>query len=99
MGAAATLAAQGRNLAQVGFVMVLFGLGAGLQLAVVGSVSRAAMIRLRGKMLATGTLGKSVLRMVLLMIGVLILTGIDKRLEPLAVDHSPTRLTDLRTRY
>jgi len=36
---------------------------------------------------------------VLLVLGMLILTGADKRLERLLVEHSPAWLTDLTTRY
>ena len=81
LGATITLASQGQQLAQVMLVMALFGLGAGLPLVILGSLSRIAMLRLRGKLLAAGQQGKKVLGAVMLLLGVFILTGLDKRFE------------------
>jgi hypothetical protein len=36
---------------------------------------------------------------VLVAIGLLVLTGLDKRIETFAVDHSPQWLTDVTTRF
>ena len=44
LGATITLASQGQNLSHVALVMVLFGLGAGLPLILLGLLSRQAMI-------------------------------------------------------
>lgn len=99
LGAATTLASQGESLAQIALLMVIFGLGAGTPLVVLGSLSRSTMQRVRGRMMAAGKTGKMVLGMVMLAIGVAILTGWDKRFEAWAVEASPAWLTELTTRF
>ena len=58
LGAAATLASQGSNLVQVAAVMAVFGMGAGLPLALIGLGSRGAVAKYRGSLLQAGALGK-----------------------------------------
>jgi cytochrome c biogenesis protein CcdA len=99
LGAATTLASQGRDLAQIALLMVLFGLGAGTPLVLLGSLSRSAVTRWRGRLLAAGQGGKLLLGVLMLAIGVAILGGWDKRFEAWAVDVSPAWLTNLTTRY
>lgn len=99
LGAASVLAAQGKDLGQVAFVMIAFGLGAALPLLLLGLVSREVMMRWRDRLLRTGRGGKVMLGILLLAIGLLILTGLDKRLETLLVDASPAWLTQLTTRF
>jgi cytochrome c-type biogenesis protein len=81
LGAASVLAAQGRDVIQVGLTMLVFATGTALPLFLLGFVSREALIRWRGRMLATGTLGKRVLGLALVATGALILTDYDKLLE------------------
>jgi len=97
LGATITLASQGQQLGQVMLVMALFGLGAGLPLVILGSLSREAMLRLRGKLLAAGQQGKKVLGAVMLLLAVFILTGLDKRFETWVLDGAPAWLTQLGT--
>lgn len=97
LGAAITLASQGQALGQVTLVMALFGLGAGLPLVALGFASRQAMLKVRGKLLAAGKTGKRLLGGVLLILGVAILSGADKRFEAWAVDHAPAWLIELTT--
>ncbi|PXV53156.1 Cytochrome C biogenesis protein transmembrane region [Dyella jiangningensis] len=97
LGAATTLAAQGRNLAQIALLMLLFGLGAGLPLLVLSTVSGAAMTRMRGALLSVGGVAKSVLGACFVLIGVLVLTGLDRRFEALVLSVSPEWLTRLTT--
>ena len=99
LGAATTLASQGQNLGQIALLMAIFGLGAGTPLVVLGSLSRNTVMRVRGRMMAAGKGGKVVLGALMLVIGIAILTGWDKRFEAWAVDASPAWLTDLTTRY
>ena len=99
LGAASTLAAQGKSLPQVTAVMIMFGLGAAMPLAVLGAVSRRGMSKLRSSLLAAGTLGKNVLGVVFLVLGLLILTHTDKRVEAFFVKQSPAWLIDMTTRY
>lgn len=99
LGAATTLASQGQSLAQIALLMMVFALGAGTPLVVLGSVSRAAVMRLRGRMMQAGKLGKSILGGVLVVVGLAIATGLDKTFEAWIVSVSPQWLTDLTTRY
>ena len=99
LGAASTLAAQGRELPQVALMMLLFGLGAGTPLIVIGGLSRDALMRVRGRLLAAGTRGQWWLGLLFIAIGVAIFTGGDRLIEAWAVEHSPDWLTRLTTRY
>jgi cytochrome c biogenesis protein CcdA len=99
LGAASVLAAQGEDLPQVALVMLSFGLGAALPLGIVGTMSRAALMRWRGNMIATGERLKLFLGVMLVAFGLLILSGLDKRLETALVDLSPQWLTNLTTRF
>jgi cytochrome c biogenesis protein CcdA len=99
LGAASLLAAQGRDLGEVGATMLAFGLGAALPLAALGLLSREAVLRWRTRLMAGGARAKVAFAIVLVAIGVLVLTGLDKRFETLLVDQSPQWLTDLTTRF
>lgn len=99
LGAATTLASRGRDLAQIALLMMIFAMGAGTPLVVLGSVSRAAMLRMRGRMMLVGKLGKSILGGLLLLLGIAILAGLDKSFESWVVRISPEWLTTLTTRY
>lgn len=99
LGAAITIASQGRALAQVALVMLIFGIGAALPLAVLGKVSRGTMLRMRANLNETGIFGKCVLGIVLIIFGGSILAGFDKGLEARLVQLSPDWLTELTTHY
>lgn len=99
LGAASLLASQGQNLAQVATVMALFGIGAALPLAAVGAISRRAFAGARGGLLRTGSLGKLVLGIVMIVLGLLMLSGFDRTVEAFLVDISPGWLTNLTTRF
>ncbi len=99
LGAAATLASQGDNLTGVALVMASFGLGAGLVLGVIGSMSRGLLSKTRGNLLNAGSWGKLILGATLIVVGVLIIAGWDKSLETWLVTHSPAWLTALTTRF
>jgi cytochrome c biogenesis protein CcdA len=99
LGAASLLAAQGKSLGQVALTMVIFGLGAALPLMLLGWVSREAFARWRGRLLSAGGAGKVVMGAVLVVTGLLIVTGYDKTIEAVLVDTSPEWLTRLITRF
>jgi cytochrome c biogenesis protein CcdA len=99
LGAASLLAAKGENLGQVAITMLAFGIGAALPLMLLGFLSREAMQRWKGRMMEAGGGGKALLGVLLLAIGVLIASGLDKRLETALVDASPDWLTTLTTRF
>ena len=84
---------------EVGATMLSFGLGAALPLAAMGLLSREALLRWRTRLMTSGARAKATFAVVLVAIGVLALTGLDKRVETIAVDRSPQWLTDLTTRF
>ena len=97
LGAATVLAAQGDNLAEVALVMFAFGLGIATVLLVVATLTRSAMHRWRGRMMATGQTGKYILGGSLVVVGIMIFTGIDRVIESVLVTASPDWLTELTT--
>jgi len=99
LGAASVLAARSESLVKVTLTMGAFGLGAALPLLLIGMMSREALVRWRDRMLSAGQGGKAVMGVLLLSLGVLILTGLDKRAEAALVDASPAWLTELTTRF
>lgn len=99
LGAASLLAAQGKDLGQVALTMLAFGVGAALPMLGLGWLSRETMARWRGRLLVAGSGMKSVLGLLLLVIGVLVISGADKALETFLVDASPEWLTNLTTRF
>jgi cytochrome c-type biogenesis protein len=99
LGAATTLASQGKDLAQIGLLMLLFGVGAAAPLVLLGSLSRASMMRVRGRLLGVGKYGKQLFGFVLLLLGILIATGTDKSLEAWILNQTPEWLTAVTTHY
>jgi cytochrome c biogenesis protein CcdA len=99
LGAASTLAAQGKDLGAVAAVMVAFGAGAALPLMLVGALSREAMRHWRGRLMQAGSGGKYLLGGGAVVVAGLILTGWDHALEAVLVNHSPDWLVDLTTRF
>jgi cytochrome c-type biogenesis protein len=92
LGAAVALAAEGKNLGEVALVMVAFGLGISTVLLVIAFAARGALSRWRGRMMTAGGHGKTVLGALLLIIGVFILTGFDRKIEAFVLDHLPERV-------
>lgn len=97
LGVSIGLASQGQQLAQVAFTMLLFGLGASLPIVVLGMLSREGMQRVRGKMANIGNSGKKILGSIMLVLGVLILSGLDKHLEAALLNIAPDWLIRLST--
>jgi len=99
LGAASTLASQGKNLGQIGLLMLIFGVGAAAPLVLLGSLSRAGMVKVRGRLLRVGKYGKQVFGLVMLALGVVIATGVDKSLEGWILDRTPDWLTAVTTKF
>jgi cytochrome c-type biogenesis protein len=99
LGAASLVAAQGRDLGQVGIIMFAFGIGAALPLLAFGLLSREAMVRWRHRLASAGKSAKAGLGALFVAIGVLVLTSLDKSIETILVELSPQWLTDLTTRF
>jgi len=99
LGAASVLAAQGKDLVQVALTMLVFGIGAAVPLVLLGLASREAMMHWRGRLVGTGKVGKTALGTLLILFGMLVVTGLDKRSETLLVAISPAWLTNLTTQF
>ena len=78
-------------------LMVLFGLGAGLPLMILGALSRTSLGRLRGSLAAVGRATKLALGGLFVLLGVFILTGFDRTVETAVLSISPEWLTALTT--
>lgn len=99
LGAATVLAAQGDNLPQAAATMAAFGLGIAALLLVIAYAARAGFAGRRGHFLVAGKAGKIILGAILLSIGLLILTGLDRMVESLLLSHLPPALVDLSVRF
>ena len=99
LGAAVLLASQGAHLPQVALLMGIFGIGAAMPVVGLAYLSRAAMMKVRGRLMQAGKTGKIVLGAVMVAIAALILSGADKPLEAWLVEVSPAWLTTLTTRF
>lgn len=99
LGAASLLASQGQDLPRVTLTMVVFGIGAGLPLVLLGLLSRATLMRVRSKLMSAGKLGKGLLGAAFILIGAAIISGADKRIEAALVEASPDWLTQLTTSF
>jgi cytochrome c-type biogenesis protein len=98
LGAASILAAHGKDLGQVAFTMVMFGIGAAVPLLLLGMLSRKAIMGMRDRLMRAGKAGKMALGAVLVTVGILIVSGLDRNLETFLVAVSPEWLTQLTTR-
>jgi cytochrome c biogenesis protein CcdA len=99
LGAASVMAARSENLGQVALIMLVFGIGAALPLILIGLLSREALARWRGRLRATGQGARVIMGVVLVVAGLLVATGYDKRVETALLDASPAWLTELTTRF
>lgn len=97
LGAASILASQGKDLGMVTLAMGLFGIGASLPLMLIGTVGRQTLVKMRGRIGGASVFGKRLLGAGLVVAGLLVLSGLDKQLEALALQYSPQWLTDLTT--
>lgn len=99
LGAASVLAAQGKELAHVAFMMLLFGIGAATPLLVLGFVTQETFRKWRGSLMQASSFGKKALGLSLTAIGLLVGSGFDRQVEAYLVANSPDWLTLLTTRF
>jgi cytochrome c-type biogenesis protein len=67
-------------------------------LLAIGACSRRVFAGARGALLRTGSYGKLALSILMIVLGVLMITGADRTVEAFLVDISPGWLTNLTTR-
>ncbi len=70
-----------------------------MPLVVLGLMSRATLMKVRGRLLSAGKLGKQLLGTVMVCLGVLIASGGDRSVEAFILDRTPGWLTALTTRF
>jgi cytochrome c-type biogenesis protein len=98
LGAAIGLAAQSSTALQAALVMIVFGLGAATPILALAYGSRQAILTRRDWLTKLSQVGKPVMGVALLTFGLLVLTGLDKRLETILTNAAPDWLVDLTTR-
>lgn len=89
LGAAVALASLGQSMPMAFTVMLAFGLGCSAVLLGAGLVSANVLQRWRPGVLSNANRGKKLLGAVLALLGILVLTGIDKVLETWALQVLP----------
>lgn len=99
LGAASLLASQNKDLFDVFVTMLLFGLGAALPLLVLGKMTQSGLQKSRYALLASSVMGKKIMGLILIGLGVLMISGWDKILENVLVDVSPDWLIRLTTQF
>ena len=98
LGAAIGMAAQSGTQISAATIMVLFGLGAAVPVLAIGYGAQAMMVRNRGRFLRFGAAAKSAMGVVLMVVGGVVLAGLDKKLETILLNHLPSGWLDLITR-
>lgn len=99
LGAAISLASQGKNLGQVTLIMILFGLGAITPMIAIGAVTRQQFNKNRERLLRFAYWSKKGMGVLMLAVAIMILTGWDKTLESYLLEHLPESWTELSARY
>ncbi len=89
LGAAIALASTGQDMAMAFVIMLSFGIGTASALIAAALLSQAALTRLRPGILNNASRAKQVLGVLLLALGLLVLTGLDKVLETYALQVVP----------
>ncbi|HTC27528.1 cytochrome c biogenesis CcdA family protein, partial [Dyella sp.] len=97
LGAATVLAAQGKNLGEVAFVMLAFALGIATVLLAMAMATQKLMSRWRVRLMNASTRGRRILGALMLLVGVLIITGTDRALEATVIGILPDWVTNLTT--
>ncbi|RAZ90074.1 cytochrome c biogenesis protein CcdA [Mesorhizobium hawassense] len=98
LGAAFVMAARGDNLAMVTLTMLAFGVGTSLPLLALGLMSREALLRWRGRMLGVSSGIKTALGALLIVAGLMTLTGFDRAVQIRLEQALPNWLTSITTR-
>jgi len=89
LGAAVALASLGQSMPLAFTVMLAFGLGCAAVLLIAGLLSARLLQRVRPGVLSNADRGKKLLGLVLALLGILVLTGVDKVLETWALQVLP----------
>jgi cytochrome c-type biogenesis protein len=99
LGSALALVASEGGAGRGGLILGLFGVGAALPLVAAAYASRAGFGRVRGWVMAHATLAKRIFGSVLVLLGVLVVSGLDKQLETLVNRWLPDAWLFWATRF
>jgi cytochrome c biogenesis protein CcdA len=81
LGAASIMAARGENLGMVVLTMLAFGIGTSLPLLALASMSREVLLHWRGRMLSASSGIKMALGGLLIVAGIMTLSGVDRTIQ------------------
>jgi cytochrome c-type biogenesis protein len=98
LGAASVMAARGESLGTVALTMLAFGIGTALPLLALATLSREALLRWRGSLLKASSALKATLGGLLIVVGLLTLSGVDRIVQAALEGAMPDWLLDLTTR-
>jgi cytochrome c biogenesis protein CcdA len=99
LGAAIGLSAQAATAPQAAAVMLVFALGAATPLLAMGYAARGTVPALRRRLGAAGGAARPMLGGALALFGVLVLSGLDKRIEAVAIAALPEAWANLIVRF
>lgn len=95
LGAAIALASLGQDMAMAFVVMLTFGIGTAATLLAAALVSASVLTRWRPGLMTGAARGKQILGALLLLLGIMVLTGFDKVLETWALTILPDWATSI----
>ena len=99
LGSAVALAAQGDSLPHAAIIMLFFGIGATLPMLALAYGSRQAIAARRDRLVRMGRIAMPAMGALLIAIGLIVLSGLDKQLEAALLDVMPDWLVQLTTRF
>jgi cytochrome c-type biogenesis protein len=97
LGAAIAVAAQGKELSLVALTMGAFACGIAAVLLILAVLGRTMLMKLRGRISARADAAKVALGIILVTVALLILTGLDRKIEAGFLDRAPDWLVQLAT--
>jgi cytochrome c-type biogenesis protein len=89
LGAAIALASFGQELGMASIVLFLYGLGSAVTLIVTAKLSQHLIRKVRPELFSKVGQAKMILGWIMLILGIMVFTGLDKVLETLAVQFLP----------
>ena len=92
------LAAQSEGQVQAAAIMTSFGLGASMPMLALAYGAQSLLARHRSRLLGAGSAAKTGMGLVLVLVGLAVLAGVDKKIEALLLQAMPSGWIDLITR-
>lgn len=99
LGVAIAAASQGENLASSFLIFLIFGLGVAASILIFAYGSRKALGERRKTMTTLAKYGKPLFGIALLLVGAMVVSGLDKAIEAALLDVLPQSLIAFTTRY